>query len=78
MNTAVELLVIDVCVIESFSDVVTGVVITLEFVVPVSYFAEMISCVAADVDIGVEVLVNKNVNVSAVMKTALELPMSTA
>ena len=62
------------------SDVVTGVVIVLEFVVPVSYFVEMLSDVAVEalaISVSVEVLVGVNVNVSPAVMTAVEFAMST-
>ena len=66
-------------VIESFSDVVTGIVVILECLVPVSYFVEVLSDAlvkALAIDMSVEVLACANVNVvAAVVTTNLELPM---
>jgi hypothetical protein len=81
VNVAVELLVIDAwvdVVIESLPDVVTDGVVVLEFVVPVSYFAEVLSDVVLEalaVSIGFEVLDDVNVNVSVAVMTAFEFCM---
>ena len=66
-------------VVGSWSDVVTGVVIVLEFVVPVSYFVEVLSDVAVEAlagGMGVEVLADVNVNASAAdSKCAMPAPL---
>ena len=79
VNMAVELLVTDAWVIESFSDVVNGVAVVLELVVPVSYFVEVLQGVAVEalpVGIGGEVLASVKLNVSAAVITIMEFPMS--
>ena len=65
--------------VESLSNAVTGVVVVLQFVVPVSYLVDMLSDVAFESlagGIGVEVLAGVNTNVSAAMMTALEFPIA--
>ena len=58
--------------------VMTDWVVVLEVVVPLSYLVEVLSDVVVEtlaIDIGVEVLADMNVTVSAAVMTALELPM---
>ena len=62
VDIVVELLVIDEAVIEPFCNVVTGVVLVLDFIVTVSYFGNVFEVLS--VDIGVEVLAGVDVNVS--------------
>ena len=65
-------------VVKSFSGVMTGVVVTLEFVALVKYFVEVFSDVVVKmltVCIDIEVLARGNVKVSAAVITALEFPM---
>ena len=67
-------------VIESLASVVTGGVVVLEFLVPVSYFVEVWSDVLVVVEelavgIGVEVFADVNVNVSKGVVTALAFSM---
>ena len=68
-------------VIESLASVVTGGVVVLEFLVPVSYFVEVWSDVLVvmveelAVGIGVEVFADVNVNVSKGVVTALAFSM---
>ena len=82
VSMAVELLVIDAwtdVVIESLSDVVTGGMVVLEFVVPKSYFVEVLSGLVVEAvvfSIGFEVVGDVNMNVSAAVMTPLEFPMS--
>ena len=63
--------------VDSFSDVVTGVVVVLEFVVPVSYLLSGVAVEALIISIGVWVLAGANTNVSAAVMTALEFSIST-
>ena len=66
---------------ELLSDVATVIAVALEFVVPLSYVAEELSDMAVEVlvfSIGVEALADVNVNVSAVVMTALKVPMPIA
>ena len=58
--------------------VMTDWVVVLEVVVPLSYLVEVLSDVVVEtlaIDIGVEVLADMNVTISAAVMTALELPM---
>ena len=75
----VGILLIDVWVVESLADVLTGVLLALKFVVVVSYAVEVLSDVVTEssaANIGVvEVLANMNVNLSAAVMTTLEFPM---
>ena len=81
VDAAVELLVIGVwagMMIGSLSEVVTGVVGVLVFLVAVSYFLEMLSGVmvkALAVGIGVEALADMNVNVFAAVMNTLDSSM---
>ena len=84
VSMAVELLVIgvwdDVATTSVPDGGVTNVVVALECVVPVAYFLvlEVLSDLVVEalaVGIGVEVLDDVNVNVSAAVMTALEFPM---
>ena len=81
VNMTVGLVVVGVgadVVTESLSDVVTGGVVNLEYVVLVSYFVEVLCDAVAEalyVGIGVEVLADVNLNVSAAVMTALEFPL---
>ena len=66
--------------VESLSNAVTGVVVVLQFVVPVSYLVDMLSDVAIEAlagGISVEMLAGANVNVLAAVMTALEFTIST-
>ena len=91
VNIAVKLPVVGVWATEPLSDVVTGTVVVLEFVVPVSYFVEVLSNVLVEallavgigveglpdeIAVGVEVLADVNVNLLAAVINALDVPMS--
>ena len=76
VDIVVELLVIDVwtnAVIEPFGNVVTGVVLVLDFIATVSYFENVFEVLT--VGIGIDVLTDVDTNVSAAVTTALEFPM---
>ena len=73
-----ELLVTVAWVIESLSDVVTGVVFVLKLVDSVSYFTEVLPDLVVEtlpVGIGGEVLAGVNLNGSAAVMTTMDFPM---
>ena len=82
VNMAVKPLSIDVwgdVVIGSLSNVMIGLVVTLAFVVPVSYFVTVSSGAVVEalaVEFSTEVLLDVNVNVLTDVMTALDFPMS--
>ena len=67
-------MVVVATVIESLVEFVAA----LEFIMPLTYFVEVLSdvVVAVAVGISVELLSVVNINVSTAVMTALELPMS--